>query len=323
MKDFAYAAPSTLDDTIALLSDSWGKTEILAGGTDLLTSLKQDLTAPSKVVSLRNVKGLRGISKKGGVLNIGATTTLAELLDNKDVQKNFPALTTAAQNVAAPQILNLGTVGGDLLQRPRCWYYRQGLGLLAQKDGKSLIPDGENRYHAIFGNTGPAYFVNPSSLAPGLIALGATMNVQGSGGERSIAAGKFFSAPSSESEREYVLKSDEVLTGVSVPLNGLKNGTYEIRQRRGLDWPMVAASVAFKLDGGTASDANVVLGHVAPTPWQSASSSSALNGQQVNEASAAKAGVAAQQGASPMSMNGYKVIQVKVAVKRAVMAAIA
>lgn len=323
MKDFQYAAPNSLDDAISLLSDTWGKTEILAGGTDLMTSLKQGLTTPDRVVSLRNVKDLRSISKQGGALQIGATVTLRELIDNPDVQKNFPALKTAAENVSAPQILNIGTVGGDLLQRPRCWYFRQGFGLLGQQDGKSLIPGGDNRYHAIFGNSGPAYFVNPSSLAPGLIALGASVHVQGASGKRDIPADSFFTAPKSGNDREYTLGPGEVLTGISIPLNGLKNATYEIRQRTGLDWPMVTASVAFKVDGGKASEARVVLGHVAPTPWHSAAASSALNGQKVDEAAAAKAGAAAQEGASPMSKNGYKVIQVKVAVKRAVLAAMA
>lgn len=320
MKDFEYSAPKSVDDALALLGTSWGKTEVLAGGTDLITCLKQGLTAPERVVSLKNVGELRGIKKEGDTLVIGATTKLKDFLANEDVKSNFPALHTAAKNINAPQMFSMGTVGGDLVQRPRCWYYRQGFGLLAQKDGKSLVREGDNRYHAIFGNSGPALFVNPSSLAPALIALGATLKIQGKDGAREVAAEKFFKTPANENEREYDLKPNELLTAIVIPMTGLKNGVYEIRQRRGLDWPMVAAAVAYS-PGGNVSDARVVLGHVAPVPWRSSAAEGALNGKSASEETGAAAGAAAAEGASPLSMNGYKVPQVKVAVKRALMAA--
>src|SRR5262245_37453484 len=160
MKSFAYAAPKNLKEATALLSDTWGKTEILAGGTDLITSLKQHLTEPERVVSLKNIKELNGIDKKRGGLTIGAMTTLGELIENSDVKKQFPSLVTAATGVGSPQLWSVGTVGGDLCQRPRCWYFRNGLGLLAQQGGTSLVREGENRYHAIFGTDGPALFVS-------------------------------------------------------------------------------------------------------------------------------------------------------------------
>lgn len=317
MKAFEYANPDSIEKAVGLLSKIWGDTEVLAGGTDLLTCMKQDVTRPSRVVSLNNIKGLGGISVKGGALEIGATTTMAELLANKDVQKNFPALVTVTENIGSQQMLNMGTVGGDLLQRPRCWFFRQGFGVLGQDGGKSLAPDGDNRYHAVFGNKGPAYFVNPSSLAPALIALGATLSVQGSGGERQVPASQFFSTPKKNTERESVLKPDEILTKISIPISGLSNGAYEIRQRVGLDWPMVAAAVAFKKGG----DGTVVLGHVAPVPWVSQKASKALSGAKLDDASIKKIAAAAAEGASPMSNNGYKVHQLKVAVARAIRAA--
>ncbi len=170
MNAFEYANPTSVEDAVSLLADAWGDTEVLAGGTDLITSMKQGLTSPRLVVSLSSVKGLGGITKKGDALQIGATTTLSELVANADVQKHFPALVTAANNIGSTQMLNMGTVGGDLLQRPRCWYFRNGFGLLGTYNGKPVIPSGDNRYHAIFGNSGAAKFVNASSLAPGLIA---------------------------------------------------------------------------------------------------------------------------------------------------------
>lgn len=324
MKAFKFASPTSVDDAVALLSDTWGETEILAGGTDLITSLKQGLVEPNLVVSLDKVKGLDGISASGGKLRIGSRVTLAALEENADVRKHFPSIVAAVRGVGADQITNRGTMGGDLCQRPRCWYYRQGLGLLAMHEGKSLVTDGENQYHAIFGNDGPAKFVNASSLAPALIALDAEVTVAGPNGKkRTIGAADFFRTPSSESERETTLAPNEVITEVAIPTAGKKNGLYEIRPRRGLDWPLVAAAVAFDVSGGSAQNAKVVLGHVAPTPWNSAAAARALNGKSVNESAAAAAGAAATQGATPLSKNGYKVPQVKIAVKRAVMAATA
>jgi xanthine dehydrogenase YagS FAD-binding subunit len=324
MKSFEYAAPKSLKDAVALLSNTWGSTEILAGGTDLITSLKQRVTQPTRVVSLRNIKELKGIKAKRGGLAIGATTTLAELVDNKDARKNFPSLVTAAEGVGSPQTLSVGTVGGDLCQRPRCWYFRNGHGVLGRQGDTSLVREGDNRYHAIFGNDGPALFVSPSSLGPALIALGAEITVTGPGAkERTILAAEFFRAPKSENERETALKPNEIVTEIFVPNKGLKNATYEVRHRHGFDWPYVTASVAFALKGGAVSDARVVLGHVAPTPWNSAGAGSALNNASVSETVAVRCGEAAAQGAKPLSGNAYKVQMVKAAVKRAVLAAAA
>ena len=322
MKSFEYAAPKTLKEAAALLGDKWGETEILAGGTDLVTSLKQHITEPKRVVSLRNISEIKGIEieKKGA--RIGAMTTLAELAEDKNVKEHFPSLVTAANGVGSPQLMSVGTVGGDLCQRPRCWYYRNGFGLFALHEGASLVREGENRYHAIFGNDGSALFVNPSSFGPALVALGASITVTGPKGKtRKISADKFFQTPKNEHERETALKPNEILTDIFIPIKGLRNATYEVRHRHGLDWPYVTATVAFQIQTGTVSDARVVLGHVAPVPWHSAGASKALNGARVDAASAAKCGEAAVHGAKPLSKNAYKVQLVKAAVKRAVLAA--
>ncbi|PYJ61186.1 MAG: molybdopterin dehydrogenase [Verrucomicrobia bacterium] len=324
MKSFEYAAPKTLKEAAALLSDKWGETEILAGGTDLVTSLKQHITEPKRVVSLRNISEIKGIEIEKKDVRIGAMTTLAELAEDKNIKEHFPSLVTAAIGVGSPQLMSVGTVGGDLCQRPRCWYYRNGFGLFAKHEGASLVREGENRYHAIFSNDGSALFVNPSSFGPALIALGATIAVSGPKGKtRKVPAEKFFQTPKTESDRETSLKPNEILTSIFIPIKGLRNATYEVRHRHGLDWPYVTASVAFQIKAGTASDARVVLGHVAPVPWHSAGASKGLNGAKVDAASAAKCGEAAAQGAKPLSKNGYKVQLVKAAVKRAVLAAAA
>ncbi len=321
MKSFEYSAPKTTKEATALLSEKWGETEILAGGTDLLTSLKQEITAPKRVVSLKNIPELRGIKTGKNAVRIGAMTSLNELISNADIQKNFPALVTAAKNIASPQMLTMGTVGGDLCQRPRCWYFRNGHGLLGKHEDASLVRDGDNRYHAIFGTDGPALFVSASSLGPALVALDATLTAEGPKGKsRKIAAKEFFRAPNSENERETALKPNEVLTEISIPINGLRNATYEVRHRYGLDWPYVTATVAFAEKNGAASDARVVLGHVAATPWSAASAAKALNGSRLDESAAAKSAEAAVEGAKPLSRNAYKIQLVKAAVKRAVLA---
>jgi xanthine dehydrogenase YagS FAD-binding subunit len=319
MKSFEYAAPKNLKDVVSLLGDNWGETEILAGGTDLITCLKQGITEPKRVVSLKNISDLRGVKTSGGNLHIGAMTRLSELAANKDVQKHFPSLVTAVNNIASPQMLTMGTVGGDLCQRPRCWYFRNGLGLIG-KNGSSLAREGDNRYHAIFNTDSPALFVNASSLAPAFIALGATLTIEGKK-SRQVPAAEFFKAPQSDKEREYVLAPNEVLTAITIPMQGLKNATYEIRHRQGLDWPYVSASIAYSEKNGAISGGKVVLGHVAATPWVSEAASNALKNATPDNALADRCADAAVEGAKPLSGNRYKIQLVKTAVKRALQSA--
>ncbi len=333
MNSFEYASPNDLESAIGLLASRFGETEILAGGTDLVTSLKQGIVSPKRVVSLKAIRELKGIEATGGVVRIGAMTPLADLVEHESIRKNFPSITQAIEGIGSPQIIAMGTAGGDLCQRPRCWYFRQGFGLLGQLDGKSLISEGDNRYHAIFGNSGAAYFVNPSSLAPPLIALGAGLEITGPKGKtRQVAAADFFRIPAAADERENVLTSNEILTRITIPVRGLANATYEVRQRQGLDWPLVTASVAFprqasggtKRAGGGGSEvrkAEVVLGHVAPTPWRVADAAALLAGQAIDETLAVRVAGAAAKGAKPLSKNGYKVRLAKTAVKRAILAA--
>src|SRR5438093_1116018 len=323
MQAFEYASPKTTEEAVKLLASDWGQTEVLAGGTDLVGLMKDYVSAPNRVVSVKDVKELRSIEyKSGSGLRLGATVTLQELIDSPDVKRNYAALAEAAEGVSSQQIRAMGTVGGDLLQRPRCWYYRAGYGLLAQLNGKSLVPDGDNRYHAILGNSGPAYFVNPSSLAPILIALGAKVKLVGPDGPREIDLDKLFTTPSSNEEREHALKPNEILTEIAVPHhNGARSAVYEVRQKEALDWPLAAAAVVLHMDGQAVKGARVVLGHVAPVPWPSPEAEQALAGKTVSEDVADEAGKAAVSKATPLSKNAYKIQLTRVAVKRAVLAA--
>jgi xanthine dehydrogenase YagS FAD-binding subunit len=185
-----------------------------------------------------------------------------------------------------------------------------------------LLPDGENRYHAILGNEGPAYFVNPSSLAPALISLAAKIKVLGPKGERTVSAEEFFVTPKTETDREVALSSQEIVTDIIVPsATGIRNATYEVRQKEALDWPLAAASVAFKLKGKTVEAARITLGHVAPVPWRAKGAEQSLTGKTVSEETALAAGEAAVAAAKPLTGNAYKVQLARIAVKRAILAA--
>ncbi|MBM3774973.1 MAG: xanthine dehydrogenase family protein subunit M [Acidobacteria bacterium] len=322
MQSFEYANPATVQEAVGLLGSRWGEADVLAGGTDLLSLMKDYIHKPKRVVSITRIKELGGISKSGGGLRIGAAVTLDELMENAEIRRSYPALAAAARGVSSPQIRNLGTAGGDLCQRPRCWYFRQGFGLLARDaGGKSLVPGGENEFHAILGNSGPAYFVSPSSLGPALVALGARVKLVSSSGSREVPVEKFFVVPSSDSARETALLPNELLTEILIPGGATRNATYEVRQREALDWPLAAASVALKMKGSTVASARVVLGHVAPTPWAAAAAERALAGKAINDSTAEEAGQAAVAGSSPLSKNGYKVQLARVAVKRALLEA--
>jgi xanthine dehydrogenase YagS FAD-binding subunit len=324
MEAFEYASPKTKEEAVKLLASEWGQSEVLAGGTDLLSLMKDLISTPRRVVNLKAIKELRGIVFKPDTeLRLGAMVTFEELMENADVRRHYPALIQAAEGVTSPQIRSLGTVGGDLCQRPRCWYYRAGFGLLAEDQGKPLVPDGENRYHAILGNSGPAYFVNPSSLAPILIALGAKVRLYGAQGSRELGLDQFFVTPTGDAERENALRPNEILTEILVPPpDGAKMAVYEVRQKEALDWPLAAAAVTLRLDGQTVRSARVILGHVAPVPWPSPEAEQALAGKEVNEEVAAEAGKAAVSKATPLSKNAYKVQLARVAVKRAILRAV-
>jgi xanthine dehydrogenase YagS FAD-binding subunit len=323
MQAFEYASPATTEEAARLLADTWGETEVLAGGTDLVSLMKDYVTSPKRLVSLKHIKELRGIEFKSGEgLRLGAMTTLEELLDHAEVRRNYPALVEAAEGVSSPQIRSMGTVGGDLCQRPRCWYYRAGFGLLAQADRKPLVPDGDNRWHAILGNSGPAYFVNPSSLAPILTALGAKVKLVGPKGSRELELERFFVTPASDGDHENALQPNEVLTEIRIPAaGGTRMAVYEVRQKEALDWPLAAAAVVLRLDGKTVQSARVVLGHVAPVPWPSPEAEQALAGKTLSPDVADEAGKAAVSKATPLSKNAYKVQLARVATQRALLRA--
>jgi xanthine dehydrogenase YagS FAD-binding subunit len=322
MRAFEYAGPTSLDDALKLLGGS-DSAAALSGGTDLIGRMKDDMASPARIVYLKDIKCLSGIAWDPKIgLTIGAGTTLADLINHAGIREHLPALRQATLEVGTPQIRNMATVGGNLLQRPRCWYFRNGFGLLALKDGKSLVRDGDNRYHAIFLTDGPALYVNPSSLAVPLVALGASATVQGARGVRVMPVEDLYQVPKKDADRELTLAPGELLVNVIVPPGAGKNATYEVRQKRAHDWPLVMASVNLVLSGDTVSKARVVIYGVAPIPWRSEAAEKAVTGKAVTADTATVAAAAAVEGARPLSMNAYKVTLTRTVVKRALLTAV-
>ncbi len=324
MRPFEYASPATKEQAIGLLGTTWGQTEVLAGGTDLLALMKDDVVHPKRLVNIKQIKEMSGVTAASQGLRIGALTTLGELADNVNVAKDYPALAEALNHAASPQIRNMATLGGNLCQRPRCWYFRGGFGLLPKDEsGKDLVTAGENRYHAILGNDGPAKFVSPSSIVPVLIAYGASIRLIGSKGSRELPLERFYVSPKTETEREHDLRPNEILAEVIVPpADGMKVAHYEIRQKQAFDWPLAVAAVSLRMNGSAAESARVVMGHVAPVPWRSSEAERALVGKSMSEEVAKAAAESALQSATPLSHNAYKVQLAKVAVKRAILKAL-
>ncbi len=242
------------------------------------------------------------------------------------IRKTFPAIIQAIEGIGSPQIIAMGTVGGDLCQRPRCWYYRQGFGLLGQLDGKSLIPEGDNRYHAIFGNEGPAYFVSASSLGPPLIALGATLEIVGARRQRTrtVPVAEFLprAAKRATNAKQYLAAERNRDADFDPACEKLLNATYEVRQRQGLDWPLVTASVAFPRKRA-AGRRRSCWGTSRPTPWRVPEAAAMLDGKTTRRSiGRCASAMRPSKGARPLSKNAYKVRLVKTAVKRAILAAV-
>jgi len=324
MRPFEYASPTDVGHASLLLSKTWGDSEILAGGTDLLALMKDDVLRPKRLVNIKQIKELRGITATGSEVRIGALTTLAEIADNATIMQSYSALAESVNEAASPQIRNLATIGGNLCQRPRCWYFRSGFGLIPKyEDGQDMVEEGDSRYHAILGNGGLAKFVSPSTIAPTLIAYGAQVRIAGSGSPRQLPLEKFFVIPQSENEREHDLKPNEIVTDVILPkpASTVKFGYYEVRQKKAFDWPLAVAAVALDMNGSTVKRARVVMGAVAPVPWVPADAASFLVGKEVKEDTAWIAAQKSIEGSKALKNNGHKIWLAEIAVKRALLKA--
>jgi xanthine dehydrogenase YagS FAD-binding subunit len=320
LKAFAYVNPANEKDAVAALKID-GIALPLAGGQDLLARMKDYIDEPDRLVNVKGLDATIAATPDGG-LKIGSAVKIVDLFEHQQVARLYPAVNAAAIEIGTPQIRNQATVGGNINQRPRCWYFRNEEFVCYKKGGsRCFAVDGENQYHAIFGNDGPSHIVHPSSLAVPLVAYGARFRVVGAAGEREIAAADYFTRPTLQNVmKENVLGDEEILTHVILPAPGnVKSGHYEVRYKASHDWPLAFATVVLTMNGNTIRSGRVVLGAVAPVPWRSKPAEDALAGKPLDESTAAAAGEAAVSEAAPMSGNAYKVQITKTAVKRAIM----
>lgn len=316
MKAFEYVGATSVDQAVKALTPGSAP---LAGGTDLINRMKDYVTSPERVVYLNDVKELAGISGDAASgVTILAGTRLADILASEVVKSAYPALWQTTSEVATPQIRNMASLGGNLFQHPRCWYYRSGFGLVPKTtDGKHMLREGDNRYAAIFMTDGDALYVHPSSLAVPLIALRAKATLVGPEGERTVAVEELYKVPASNTDSPFATKPGEILKSVTIPASKGKNASYEARHKQAHDWPLVMASVNLTFAGETVSDARVVVYGVAPVPWRSKAAEEAIKEKVITVESARAAGEAAAAGAQPLSMNGFKVSMLKTVITRA------
>ena len=322
MRAFEYVKPMTVAEAVRELGRSWADAKILAGGIDLLGELKEGIIAPQRIVNIKGISGLRYIrfSEKEG-LRLGALVTLEEIETHQVIRQRYTALAEAAHSVGTPQIRNVGTIGGNLCQRPRCWYYRDEHTKCLKKGGPMCFAyNGENKYHAILGG-GPCYIVHPSDCAPALIAFRASVTVVSPRGQRTVPLEEFFVLPSRRLDHETILEPDEIVTEIRVPTPAPNTrSTYlKFKERDSHDFAIVGAAVVMRLKGKVCEDVRIVLSGVAPIPWRSPEVEAVLKGKAITPELAEQAGKAAVAKAQPLAQNAYKVPLTQAIVKQAVL----
>lgn len=320
MKNFSFSRPATLREASQQLGREHGKVAVLAGGTDLLGEMKDNLLAPERLVYIKHLKELQGIRTGPAGLRIGAATPLVDIVESAAVQQQAPLLAMAAGKIGTPQIRNMGTIGGNLCQRPRCWYFRNNYPCFKHGGNTCFSVVGENDFHAIL-EAGPSFIVHPSDTAPALVALGATARITGGARDRMVPLDKFFVSPRQDPRRENVLLPNEILAEIEVPTApaGAKAIYVKEMTREIWDFALVSVAAMLTLKNGVVDDARVVLGGVAPVPYRALKAEAALKGKTLDEATAAAAGIAATDGARPMTKNAYKVPLTQAVVKRALL----
>lgn len=326
MNTFTYARPKTLTEAGTLLTDRRFKLPILkAGGIDVVDHLKEGLIEPDVIVNIRRLRAQgaadgSSVREDGGGLRIEATATLTELDLSDAARRIAPVIAQAAASAASPQVRNVASAAGNLLQRPRCWYYRHSQFDCLKKGGSTCFAvEGENKYHAIFGG-GPCHIVHPSNLAPALMVCEGVVHVMG-GDRTSIPIAELFHLPDKGVKDEHNLKPGEVITHITCKA-AMKSGFYAIKEKQSFDWPAAMACVALELDGDTIKSARVCAGAVAPIPWILPKVAEALKGVSVGDDAKLRAACAlASDGARPMTDNSFKTKLLPVAVRRAVLIA--
>src|SRR6266849_1925884 len=314
MKSFELYEPTTVQQAVGLLNQFGATGKALGGGSDLVGGIMKDwvqgkgMPIPVQVVDLTTIPDLKGIKVGTDGARIGATTTLSEIIESKELQQTYPLLVQAASSVASPLIRNFGTLGGNVNQRPRCWFFR-GEDFNCYKKGGDFCyaVTGDNRYHAIIGGE-LCYIVHPSDTATALMALNASAKITGVNGDKTVLFDEYFTGPRVDVLRENILKPGEFMTHVTIPApaSGTKFGWSKLKDRQVYDFALTSVAISFTLDGPNWKDGRVVLGGVSPVPYRAKVVEDALKGKDV-KATAKAAAAQIRTVARPMSLNAYKV----------------
>src|SRR5579871_557099 len=320
MKAFTNVNPRALPQAAKLLQETTaaGRSAAIAGGgSDLLGMIKDHLVEPDLLVHLKGIKGLDQVVVGGRGVRIGGQTTLDAVAAHSVVRSRYAVLAEAAESVATPQIRNVGTLAGNICQRPWCWYYRNGFPCFKAGGKQCFSITGENQFHAIFGG-GPSFIVHPSDTAPALVALDAQISIMGPSGTRQVPAAEFFALPRVDPARENVLAKDEIVAAVRLPdtTPGTRSTYHKVMDREAWTHAVVSAAIVLEMDQQVCKSARIVLGGVAPMPWRVPEAERLLAGQRVTPELAARAAEAALAGAIPLAKNAYKVPLTKAVVRR-------
>jgi len=323
MKTFANANARDLQQAVTLMQQTHkdGKAgSFVGGGSDLLALVKERIVSPDMLVNLKTIKGLdqvTAISGGGGAVTIGGLITLDNLSRHPLIRRQYAVLAEAAETVATPQIRNVGTIAGNISQRPWCWYFRNGFPCYKNEVSTCFSATGENQFHAIFGG-GPSYIVHPSDTAVALVALDAKFRLVSPSGERVLPAADFFALPQQNPARENVLAAEEVVADIQLPApRASTRSTYhKVMDREAWTHAVVSAAIVLEMDQQVCRSAHVVLGGVAPIPWRLPEVERMLAGQRITENLAVSAAEKALEGAKPLARNGYKVPLAKGVVRR-------
>jgi len=317
MNRFEFARAASVAEALDLVAEKPGSVW-KAGGIDLLDHMKEHLIEPRRLVDLKSVPGMDGISAEpDGSVRIGPLVTMARVATHSGIRSTHAGLAQACGEAASPQIRNVATIGGNLLQRPRCWYYRLASYRCLKKGGDICFAvGGDNRYHTIFGE-GACNAPHPSNAAMGLTALGTSLVFQSSRGTRTVPAEQFFTIPGNDPQRENAKEPDEILTAISLPAApGVRSAYASVKEKAAFDWPLVSTAVALRVEGGVVRQARIILGAVATVPRRSSSAEQTLVGKRLDDAAVKAAAEATASGAQPLSENAYKVELLKVLVGR-------
>jgi xanthine dehydrogenase YagS FAD-binding subunit len=327
MKNFENINPTSVKQAVTLLAKFHQEKKsaiVVGGGSEILQLMKERVVTPDYIVNLKAIPGLNTIKEERGGFRIGALTTLVEIEENPAVREKLLILSEAAGEAASPQIRNAGTIGGNLCQRPFCWYFRSASFNCLRKGGQVCYSvAGDSRYHAILG-AGPSFIVHPSDLAPVLVALNGQIKIVNAAGERMIPLEKFFVLPQVDFKHENILAPGDIVTEIFVPYPkpGSKGFYHKVRERLAWDHAIVSIATVVQSSNGTVRDARVVLGGVAPTPWRAPRAEAFLSGKKLDESIAQQAGEIALEGARPMKDNIYKVRLAKSLVQRGLLASV-